>query len=52
MNNCYRIPLLLYYAHKIPLLDVLLSYGTRYHAKECNPFSSQQLDIYHTPIAI
>jgi hypothetical protein len=32
--------LLLCYAHIIPPLDVLLSYGTRYNAKEWNPFSS------------
>jgi hypothetical protein len=31
--------ILLYYAHRIPLLDVLLNYGTRYNAKEWNPFS-------------
>jgi hypothetical protein len=32
--------LLLCYAHRIPLSNVLLSYGTRYNAKEWNPFSS------------
>jgi hypothetical protein len=33
-------PLLLCYAHRIPLPYVLLSYGTRYNAKEWNPFFS------------
>jgi hypothetical protein len=32
--------LLLCYAHRIPLSDVFFSYGTRYNAKEWNPFSS------------
>jgi hypothetical protein len=32
--------LLLYYAHRILLSDVFLSYGTRYNAKAWNPFSS------------
>jgi hypothetical protein len=32
--------LLLCYAHKIPLLIFFLNYGTRYNAKEWNPFSS------------
>jgi hypothetical protein len=32
--------LILYYSHKIPLSIVILSYGTRYNAKEWNPLSS------------
>jgi hypothetical protein len=39
LYGCYIIspPLL---SHIIPLSDVFLSYGTRYNAKEWNPFSS------------
>jgi hypothetical protein len=32
--------ILLFYAHIIPLSNVFLSHGTRYDAKEWNPFSS------------